>query len=282
MIRRALTPQRRRRIKAFVARGLELDGHLVTPRLPHRILIGTHHKPGTVWLQSIFKAICAQYSLRFFSGTQDRLPADWQVFFDHGSDFDLARVPVPFRGLHMIRDPRDVIVSGCFYHQTSRERWLHEPRATLGGRTYQEVINGYSRLEDRMLFEMDQAGAVTIDRMSRWDYSHPCFFELRYEDLIADVDLMLFHRAFVFLGFPPAMLPTLLEIAYGESLFSERRHRSDHIRSGDAHQWPPYFTRRLRERFQQRFGDVLVRLGYEPDDTWVEKADHLTRPTPPP
>ena len=33
----------------------------------------------------------------------------------------------------MIRDPRDVIVSGYFYHQWTDEPWANEPRPELGG-----------------------------------------------------------------------------------------------------------------------------------------------------
>ena len=53
-----------------------------------------------------------------------------------------------------------------------------------------------------------------------WDYSRPEFYELKYEDLVDDVQLLLFHEVFISLGFPGSVIPHLLSIAYENSLFS--------------------------------------------------------------
>lgn len=243
--------------------GLKLENEL-----PNKILIGTHHKTGTVLLNSIFREICLYHSLNFYIGKQRNLPAQYDVFFQDHSRFEFDSLK-RFRGLHIIRDPRDVIVSGCFYHQKSDEKWLHIPREEMNGLTYQEKINSFRDVEDQILFEMEHGSKRTIRDMMSWDYNHPNFYEVKYEDLIEDYDLKLFHDFFSFLGFPGYVMPSLLTFAYNNSLFSGRLKKSGHIRSGRLNQWKRYFNQNHRYRFLELFDDVLIRLGYEKDNDWV-------------
>ena len=46
---------------------------------------------------------------------------------------------IPFKAIITVRDPRDIIVSGYFYHMTTHEPWVHQPRSDYGGKSYQEV-----------------------------------------------------------------------------------------------------------------------------------------------
>lgn len=266
-----LSPAQKSRIRGFVSKQLQVSPQ-ARCELPYKVLIGTHHKTGVVWLKSIFQAICAEYSLRFFAGEQAEAPADYDVLFQRHSRFNLASITGPVRGVHIIRDPRDIILSGCFYHQTSDEKWLHVPRQDLGGRTYQEAINSCETLDEQILLEMENTGAGTVEEMVNWDYTHPAFFELKYEDLIKDTSLLLFHRVFTFLGFPGSVVPSLLAIAYSKSLFSGQVKSVSHIRSGEVAQWEQYFRHRHNQRFLELFGDVLIRLGYETDHSWASRG----------
>jgi hypothetical protein len=222
-----------------------------------------------VWLVNIFRRICAEYGLTLYKGIAATLPKDFDVFFRGDSHFDAAQVRVPFKGLHMIRDPRDVIVSGCFYHQRSEEEWLHIKERRYGGLTYQERINSYQSLDDQLLFEMEHAGRYCIEEILAWNYSDPAFYELKYEDLICDELLNLFHSVFTFLGFPGNAIPRLLQIAFDNSLFSGTLKSTPHIRSGKTKQWKQYFRSHHKARFLTLFGDALQRLGYESSDEWA-------------
>jgi hypothetical protein len=239
-------------------------------QMPGKILIGTHHKTGTNWFINIFREICKCGKLAFFAGDQDTLPTENDVFLQDHSYFTLNDLGKPFKGIHIIRDPRDVIISGCFYHQKSYEPWLHCRSKRFSGMTYSEKINSYSSLEDKIVFEMENAGSSTINDMRKWNYFDKHFYELKYEDLIADQDLFLFHEIFVFLGFTGYSLPVCLEIAYKNSLFSGQLRKNSHIRSGKANQWQSFFTSRHKKRFVQLFDDTLVTFGYEKDNSWAE------------
>ncbi len=239
--------------------------------LTNKVLVGSHHKTGTVWLDSIFREICTFHDLIYYSGSSEKLPEKFNVFFQDHSIFNLEEIDESFRGLHIIRDPRDVIISGCFYHQKSREKWLHKRRKNLGGSTYQEAINNHENLDDKILFEMENLGRKTISDILRWNYSNPLFYEIKYEELILDHDLKLFHDIFLFLGFPGSVIPSLLAIAHRNSLFGGLKKQGKHIRSGKTKQWEIFLKKTHRSRFLEIFGDALIRLGYEKDNKWAEQ-----------
>ena len=112
-------------------------------KLNHKILVGTYHKIGTLWMSNIFKKISQNLGLVFYSGKQANLPESFDIFFESHSYFDFNQLQMEYKGLHLIRDPRDRIISGCFYHQKSKEKQLHIKRDKFGGLTYQEKINSY-------------------------------------------------------------------------------------------------------------------------------------------
>jgi hypothetical protein len=235
--------------------------------LDHKILVGTHHKTGTVWMRKVFKKVANNSDLKFFSGLQDNLPEQYDIFCQDHSRFTLESFS-SYRGMHLIRDPRDIIVSGCFYHQKSEEKWLHSKKKRFSGLTYQEKLNSYESLDDKILFEMDNFGQNVIGDMKAWNYDNNSFIEVKYEKLIIDYDLELFRKIFTFLGFSEQSIPQLLNIAHENSLFSGNIKQSVHVRSGKSSQWVKYFKPHHKKRFIELYGDVLIYLGYEQNHDW--------------
>src|SRR5438477_10494050 len=84
------------------------------------------------------------------------------------------------RILHLIRDPRDVIISGMHYHRSSREQWLKKPKAEFDNVSYQEKLNSLPDDFRRYLFEMQNSGMRTIGAMRRWNYQLPNALEYKY------------------------------------------------------------------------------------------------------
>lgn len=242
----------------------------VNIQLNNKILVGTHHKTGTVWMASIFRKLCRDLGLRFYSGEQDKLPGDFDVFLQNHSRFDLSVLQEGYKGVHVIRDPRDLIISGCFYHQKSAEPWLHVKKENLGGVTYQEKINSYNSLDHQIMFEMENLGLRSIEEMMSWNYANSAFIDVKYEDLVSDENLLLFHKVFTFLGLPGRCIPRALKIAHANSLFSGNLKNSVHIRSGQGRQWERYFRPAHKLRFRELFGDILIKLGYESNNEWAD------------
>jgi hypothetical protein len=243
------------------------------------ILIGSHHKTGTEWMGGMFSRIARATNLKYYNGIQDNLQGDESIFLQVDSLFNFEQLP-PYRGLHIIRDPRDVIISGAFYHEsTDEEEWMLTPRQEFDDLSYQEKLRSLQNVRDKFCFEMDNRGGITLDQLRRWDYRNASFFEVKYEDLITDVDLHMFAEIFKFLGFKGLSLPLCLEVAWYSSVFSGRVTRPGvHIRSGAPAQWRTLFTREIAGEFLRRFDDILTELGYEPDDSWVDRLapDHET------
>ncbi len=89
----------------------------------------------------------------------------------------------PRRTVNVIRDPRDIVVSGYFSHRNS-----HITEAL--GITWHELIDHRQRLleldvADGILEEIEFSGAF-LDPMSTWNYHQPEVLELKMEDLVQD------------------------------------------------------------------------------------------------
>ncbi len=235
------------------------------------IVVGTHHKTGTEWMGDVFRTISHLMQFKFYNGVQPSLGAGDQIFLQVDSAFNLPKLP-PYRGLHIIRDPRDVIISGAAFHEkTAEEEWLLEPKGEFGEMSYQEKLRSLDSLHDKLVFEMNGRGKKTIHQMTAWNYRNENFYEVKYEDLVVDHDLALFSRIFLFLGLSGAILPICLDVAWSRSIFSGAlRKHGVHIRSGRPQQWRSVFTKRLARQFHELFGDALIRLGYETDQSWVD------------
>lgn len=241
------------------------------PRDRKLIVHCAHHRMGSEWFSSVLQTISSEYGLLFQSCAQEDLRHDTDVFLQNHSQVDLTRLR-PYRGSHMIRDPRDAVVSGYFYHLWTAEAWAHIPRPKYGGRSYREHLNSLDR-EAGILEEIDRFAGYDLKPLADWDYADPDFLELRYEEVIRDEEGH-FRRLFAHYGFAPAAVERAVEIAMGFSFerrsgrkIGDVRERS-HLRSGCPGQWRDVLTDRQKARCREVFGDVLTQLGYESGRDW--------------
>jgi hypothetical protein len=230
---------------------------------------GAHHKAGTVWMRRVLLAVATEYGLRFFPGTQAELPPQADLFFQDNSliDADALR---PCRGSHMIRDPRDLVVSGYHYHLWTAEAWAHEPWPSLGGATYQEHLRSLDE-DGGIHAEIDRVGRMAQD-MVRWRYyDDPRFVEVRYEDLIAE-PAVVFSSMFRHYGFTETAVERSTEIALGFTLEKAasipKADGKSHVRSGKPGEWREVFTPSHLEHCKEAMADTLIALGYERGTDW--------------
>lgn len=239
-------------------------------RLNNKVFFATYHKAGTVWFSTILEKLAKSYGFGFRMGNRYSEPVDEDVFFCDHSHFAWDQIPRNAIFIHLVRDPRDMLVSACFYHLRAKEKWLYTKNPELEGMSYREALLKEGTLEDQLRFVMKRGHLATTNDMKAWDYQMSNCMEIRYEDYIVDYELERLLSLFRFMGIPGHAIGNALTIAYQTSLFPQSRHSSEHIRSGVPGDWKKHFTRDLAHEFNALHGDFLIKLGYERDHSWVE------------
>ena len=250
---------------------------------PALYCVATHHKGGTVWMKQVFRAFAKALDMPIIGMWSDRqvkdVPQDRPAFLVnwHGW-FPRAIWDNPTsRFFHIIRDPRDILLSGWQYHQTAGvkgEQFLHTPRADLNGKTYQQHLNNLTQEQDQILFEMRQKHALTLREMLDWPYDDPRQLTLRYEDLMQDQNCSLFKSALRHLGFGDAAVNLGAQSFWDKSLFggqSRQNARQGHVQSGAISRWALEMPRAVGVAYENEYGAGLQRLGYSENDTWVNE-----------
>ena len=296
-----------------------------------------HHKCASTWVWQLVAGVCREIGLRHYLALDERTPLTHGLltgFAEGGrgqerlkgtferrrlrerveeagaefvscitADREQLEALAPTRGFHVIRDPRDIIVSGYFSHRNS-----HPTDGLPELARHRERLRAVSK-EEGLLLEMDFARGTLID-LAQWDYDRPEILELRMEELSAK-PYEGFVRIFQHLELLPDEEPTagrrllalslrrtlnrlsarpmlrplrrpmpatgeiLLGAVYGNRFEAKTKGRPagaedtrSHYRKGVAGDWINHFTPAHTEAFNERFGDLLVKLGYEQDDDW--------------
>jgi hypothetical protein len=235
-----------------------------------------YHKIGTVWFGRILREVAAHFGLSFGSGHNFATISDFEdnrssdIFLDLGSHVRLTQLG-EYKGSHLIRDPRDMIVSGYFYHLWTAESWANLPRAEFRGRSYKEYLNSLN-VDEGLAQEIHRVN-FWVPHMADWDYSNPRIYEMRYEDLIRD-EQRHFAEMFRHYGFTDTAVSKSCRIAERYSfkkMAGGKPAQSDsksHLRSGKAGDWRNHFKQSHKDLFKELYPGVLRTLGYEPNDDW--------------
>lgn len=230
-----------------------------------------YHKVGTAWFIRVLKAIARHYGLNYQDCQQDHLRRDTDIFVEYMSRIDINKLPY-YIGSHMVRDPRDMVVSAYFYHLWTKEVWAHIPRASLGGKSYQEYLCEFDQAQG-LLVEMKGVSYEVIKEMYDWNYQNPNFIEIKYEDIIYNEE-EYFYKIFKHYGFNQEAILKCQDIANRFSFKKKSKRelgqikKNSHVRSGRPGQWRDFFDEEHKEQFKELFGDVLIKLGYESNDSW--------------
>ena len=252
----------------------------------------THHKVATVLCRKVLMESTERIGWRYNSEmgvAKDIASKTDLLHVIHGTTTDTF-LDSGRRGVRIIRDPRDVIVSGFLYHQRCSELWCinsdfskpgyHHPQvpqplahreletresfvSSLGGVSYQERIRGLGQ-DEGLIFEMDGFARITIDEMVGWK-ERDNVLTIKMEDLVADFDGS-FEKLFHWIGIPETSIPTCLEIAKGHDMNRMREDQiasNPHISTGKLRKWEEYFSSQVMDAYEERFGNAHLKLGYE-------------------
>jgi len=239
-----------------------------------------HHRSGSTWLYRVFREVVEDalggrvlYAAGDWSFDGD-LPAarargDFDFLAYTNADFRQVR-GLPVCGIHVVRDPRDLLVSAYYAHAFSHptDNWPELARL--------RPLLRSAPAETGLLLELDFCRNV-FDDMASWPAEWPGIVRIRFEEMVAAPWARL-REAFAHLGFldrlPEAQLRETVERHNFAYLSGGRRpgekDPKSHYRGGVAGDWHELFTPAVRWAFEQRYGALLRQYGYERDDTWIE------------
>lgn len=172
-----------------------------------------------------------------------------------------------------IRDPRDLVVSGYFYHLRSDERWCHvvDPSAAdwsvVNGQRPPAMPSNLSFARWLASLPKDVGLMAEIDfrlhhfrSMLDWPADDPRVLTLRYEDILgregeAFEAVARFHR----LGIVRSTLARLI----AEHLARKRiRGKVPHVRDSRPGQWREHFSPAVEAYFDEQHPGLVTALGY--------------------
>lgn len=279
-----------------------------------------HHKCATTWMRGVITQVCEYTGLstetfdnpsQFKNDLPAYLKANPVDFICYtNAKANLLGDVVTRRAFHMIRDPRDIIVSGYFSHKHS-----HPTNGWPELLAHREALNQLD--EEQGLMREMQFSRPWIEDIASWDYSRDNILELTYEAFVANpYDLVLsafehlglidverhgisYHATALLRNLGRALhcksgkrLPNcfaskaiqaneLLGIAYERRFAKHAKGRkpgqtdiTSHYRKGQAGDWINHFTPALCQQFQQQYPNLLVKLGYEQDHAWAERTPY--------
>jgi len=245
-----------------------------------KYLFVSHHKCASQYVAAVLEDVC-------FLKKIPSVRVNWQsgisgfslrinkflLVTDYSADA-LNLNKIEGRGFHVIRDPRDILISMYYSHKYS-----HPIRKGRAG--------GVEIARDReVLRTMDMAGGLrylmdhsgffkrACGAMENWDYENTNFYETRFERITA-APQEDFQRIFDFIGLDiaPEKLGRILQKHSFQNMRkrwrqSGRTLEHNHYRKGVPGDWKNYLSQENKQIFKDRYGGLLVRLGYEKDDNW--------------
>lgn len=262
-----------------------------------------HHKAGTTWINSIVKQAVRDMGLKHaYLHRETMFSHNLKEFVNRekidcisyvNADFEYVKDLDGLCGFHVIRDPRDIVVSAYFSHLYSHKEVDEFPEL----KEYREKLKNLSK-DEGLIVEMVDFRKKQFELMYNWDYSLSNIKEVKMEDLIYNpydkfieifkflkilnestitakdlLMLIMNRRLHVRTGkvFPERLLGFIYQNSFskksgGRDLGEE--NVKSHYRKGLAGDWKNHFNEEHKEVFKDNYNHLLIKLGYESSSDW--------------
>lgn len=257
-----------------------------------QMLVFSYHKSGTTLFLRVMGAVAAALGLKLENhyGLVSSI--------DRGADIVLlphslvgCQLDMPFRAIRIVRDPRDIWVSGYLYHLRSNEEWCTNtnfdptppivyPRvdfsvqhkleswkqaylAGLGGKSYQQNLLDRDR-EAGLQFELERYTGWTLDAMRGWRLGGPAVMDAKLETIVQDFDRTML-AIFRHLGLNDGECVTALHAARDQDIArmtDDEIVANPHIYSRDVSKWRAFLLPSQVTAFERWHADLITSLGY--------------------
>jgi hypothetical protein len=231
----------------------------------------TMYKAGSQWIYKILRDCAPERTIEPSKEGVDHFLKDqiiagkiYPTIYVPKDLFDRVQKPANSRHFVVLRDLRDTAVSAYFSLKISHP--------VVGNISDVRKILSEQRLEEGMLWIFRNWLPSNAEIFSSWINSDERW--IRYEDLLEHdqeilsavllescglridrqklSDIVASHRFDNFTGGRPRGTEDI----------------TSHGRKGIAGDWKNHFTPRLKEEFKNRFGELLIRAGYETSNDW--------------
>lgn len=247
---------------------------MARPKRPPLLVFFGRHKCATRYVSNILdacaKAAGASYvnismpEPRSIDWTLRHLPPEVRILRASPYTSHIRRcldtIGHDFRGFHLVRDPRDMVVSGYFSHRNSHpERWIFQKMHFAALRSLP--------FEDGLRREIDYTGWLEFDDMATWPTDDPRIVEMQFETLTKDPRSVFQPLlAETDLAVDAAVLARILADNRFENLSGGRRpgeeDTASHYRKGVPGDWVNHFSAANLAYFMKRYGGLLTKYGY--------------------
>ena len=207
------------------------------------ILVGTHHKTGTVLLSKIFRVAAKYMGVPRLKEAQTTNRTQCGKYFvgklpvvcivEHVSARDVKawtwRPNVPF--IHAVREPMEMCISAYQYHLTGAEPWLLQPLKDLNNLTIQQYYKTLPPEQavnfecKRMMFELVETALVYNATRNR-----PKTLTLRLEEFASNYDGTT-RKMFSFLGGQSTHVETLVNASTMYDITRQKTGDPRHVSS---------------------------------------------------
>lgn len=162
-----------------------------------------HHKCASQWSTLIIERLCNELGWKLviaYQETIDKHGSLAQLIKDESPEFliipesrqsRVSEINIPFKGFHIIRDPRDIIVSCYFSHKTT-----HKVKQQIPTAEHKQKLNELP-FEEGMDYEIS-VSKVFIENLYSWDFSDDRIFETKFDEVTKDPKIS-FANILVFL-----------------------------------------------------------------------------------
>lgn len=229
----------------------------------------THYKAGSQWLYKILSE-CAPEKI-VLPLTMDQFPAEkilpgkiYPTLYLSQREFTKAKLPNKWQRLIIIRDLRDTLISLYFSLKVSHP--LYDPFHFA----LRNKLNKINNLENEIIYLMN----MSLHRIANFQYSWLLTNEplIRYEDLLSHDVEILTPIISNYASIPEKRIEEIIITNRFESMTNGRKRGQvdikSHERKAKSGDWANYFNERIKLVFKKKFGDLLIKTGYEKNNDW--------------
>ena len=238
----------------------------------------SYHKCLTNYFQKVFNGLndCDGYNYKHFKSLVNDFEEarhKYIICSINNHFIDIDSLPKEAKVSRFIRDPRDLVVSGYYYHKKGTEPWTQVkspskkdylgvngniPSAMASDESFSEHLNRVSK-EDGLIAQIDFR-KNHFESMLKWPLHDKRILLSKYEEIVGN-ELAYFNKLFDFYELNSDIKEFLLKRVETFSA-SKMIQKSAHIRDPRHGQWRREFTPYVNDYFAERYSELLDYYDY--------------------